>query len=193
MHTANRNTLRTASWIAAALLLLASVSALAQEGSGRETYQATAMGQGTQMGRLYSVNIIIESYSTPEERQSLIEAFNKGGNEAIVDVLTHLPSRGRIAITGTLGYEIKFARVFPTATGRKIRIVTDRPLHFGELRRGDRSTDYSLSVLELDISNVKGQSGGVLLPACQFKISKEGELELEAYQNPWKLTNFLDR
>jgi hypothetical protein len=27
------------------------------------------------------------------------------------------------------------------------------------------------------------------LPACQFKIDKENHLEIEAYQNPWKLTN----
>lgn len=192
MHTAERISWRTVILVAAAGLV-ASVAVIAQEGSGRETYQATAMGQGTQMGRLYSVNIILESYSSPEERQALIEAFNRGGNEAMVDVLTHMPSRGHIAITGTLGYDVKYARVFATPTGRKIRIVTDRPLRFGELRADSRSTDYSLSVLELDISSAKGQSGGVLLPACQFKISKEGELELEAYQNPWKLTNVMVR
>ena len=189
MRTAKKSVLWAIALVALVLLAV-SVAASAQ---GREMYQATALGQGTQLGQLFSVNIIIDSYSSPEERQVLIEAFNQGRNEALVNALTKMPSRGRIAITGTLGYDIKFARVIPTPTGKKIRIVTDRPLRFGELWRDDRSTDYSLSVLELDVSDVKGQSGGVLIPAAKLLISKEGELTLEAYQNPWKLTNVMAR
>ena len=172
------------------VLLAASVTASAQQ---REMYQATALGQATDLGKMVSVNIIIDSYSTPEERQVLIEAFNQGRNEALVNALTKMPSRGRIAITGTLGYDIKFVRVIPTPTGKKIRMVTDRPLRFRETWRDDRSTDYTLSVLELEISDAKDQSGGVLLPACKLLISKEGELTVEAYNNPWKLTNVMAR
>ncbi|HXZ28713.1 MAG TPA: hypothetical protein VEG08_12035 [Terriglobales bacterium] len=172
------------------VLLAVSVAASAQ---GREMYQATALGQGTQMGQLYSVNIIIESYSTEEDRQVLIEAFTQGKNDGLVNAISKMPSKGRIAITGTLGYDIKYVRAFATPTGKKIRIATDRPLRFGELWRDNRSTDYSLSVIELDISDVKGQSGGVLIPAAKLLISKEGELTIEAYQNPWKLTNVMAR
>jgi hypothetical protein len=54
--------------------------------------------------------------------------------------------------------------------------------------------DYNLSALELNISPEKGKSSGVLLPACQFKINKETkELEIDNYQNPWKLVDVLDR
>ncbi len=57
-----------------------------------------------------------------------------------------------------------------------------------------RSTDYNLSALELDLSNEKGKSTGVLLPASQFKINKKtNELEIENFQNPWKLQNIMDR
>ena len=57
-----------------------------------------------------------------------------------------------------------------------------------------RSMDYNLSALELDISNVKDKSTGVLRPACQVKINKKtNELEIENYQNPWKLQNIMDR
>lgn len=186
MSTAKKNILRTATLVVL-VLLAASVSALAQ----RETYQATAMGTSTQLGKMVNVNIIIESYSTAEDQKALIDAFNERGNEGLVNTLEKMPSKGRIAITGTLGYDIAYVRAFPTPTGKKIRIVTDRPLRFGELWSDSRSTDYSLSVIELDISDVKGQSGGVLLPACKFFISKEGELTVETYQNPWKLNNVL--
>lgn len=56
-----------------------------------------------------------------------------------------------------------------------------------------RSRDYSLSALELDLINEKGKSTGMLLPACEFKIGKDRKLEIENYQNPWKLVNILDR
>jgi len=41
-------------------------------------------------------------------------------------------SKGRIAITGTLGYDISFVRKIPTADGYKIRFLTNRPSRFGE-------------------------------------------------------------
>ena len=53
--------------------------------------------------------------------------------------------------------------------------------------------DYSLSAIELNISNEKGKSTGILLPACRFKIGKDKHIEIENYQNPWKLTDILDR
>lgn len=189
MGTSKKSLARTAVLVAL-VVLAASVAALAQK---PEYYQATALGQGTQLGQLFNVNITIDSYSTPEERQILIDAFNQGKNEALVNALSKMPARGRIAITGTLGYDVNFVRVIPTPTGKKIRMVTDRPIRFGELWRDDRSTQYSLTVIELDISDAKGQSGGVLLPECKFFISKEGELTVETYQNPWKLTNILVR
>jgi hypothetical protein len=46
----------------------------------------------------------------------------------------------------------------------------------------------------MTVSTEKGKSTGVLLPACKFKIDKKTkELEVEAFQNPWKLTNIMDR
>jgi hypothetical protein len=50
-----------------------------------------------------------------------------------------MPSAGRISTPGTLGYQIAYYRVIPTATGHQIRFVTDRLLAFGELYRGTRT------------------------------------------------------
>jgi hypothetical protein len=46
--------------------------------------------------------------------------------------------------------------------------------------------DYNLSALELNISDDRNKSTGILLPACQFTIDKKtGEIVAENYQNPW--------
>jgi hypothetical protein len=176
------------------LFLLVSYRGVAQEKAKREVFQAQAMGQGTQMGRNFNVTINIAEYSTPEERQVLVEAFDKAGSEGLFNALEKMPSKGRMAITGTLGYDVSFIRKIPTDGGFKVRVLTNRPITFGENWTNSRSSDYNLSALEFDFSNEKDKSTGVLLPACQFKIDKKTkELVIENYRDPWKLVNILDR
>ena len=176
-----------------AVVLLASFYSLAVGQSSPEVFQAQAMGQGTQMGQTFGVTVHIEEYSTPEDQQILLAAFNKAGNQGLVNALGKMHPKGRMAITGTLGYDVTYIRQWPTANGRKIRLVTNRPIRFGESWADSRSSDYNLSAIELDLSKEKGKSTGILLPACQLKASKTGGIEIENYQNPWKLVDILDR
>lgn len=170
------------------ILLLASVASLAQE--ERERLQAVAFGTATQLGQTFTVNFIIESYSTPEDQQVLLQAFNQGGSEAMAKVLEKMSVKGRINTPRQLGYEIRYARVWPTPTGRKIRLVTNRTIALGEVSRNTRSREYSVSVVEIELNNADGdKSTGTLLPACKLKMNKEGQIEMEAYQNPWRLGN----
>jgi hypothetical protein len=57
-----------------------------------------------------------------------------------------------------------------------------------------RTVDYNLSALEVNVIEDKDKRTGILLPACRFRIEKKtNELEIENYQNPWKLVNIMDR
>jgi hypothetical protein len=165
----------------------------AQDRPKRETFQAQAMGQSTQLGQTFNVTVIIEEYSTPEDQQILVDAFGKAGQQGLVNALTKMKAKGRVAITGTLGYDVTYIREFPTENGRKIRLVTNRPITFGEAWTDSRSSDYNLSALEMIVTEVKGQNVGTLVPLCQFKIDKEKQVQIEAYQNPWRLVDVLDR
>ncbi len=49
--------------------------------------------------------------------------------------------------------------------------------------------DYSLSGVEIIFSADGKKNSGILAPACQFKLDKENHLEIELYQNEWKLLN----
>lgn len=156
--------------------------------------QAQAMGTSTQLGRMYSVNLHINELSTAEDQKILIEAFNHKKNEGLVNALSKMKSKGRMAITGTLGYDINYVRKFDMPDGSmKIRLVTDRPLRFGEVWSDSRSSDYNLSGAEIIISPDKKKNSGVLFPACEFKIDKEGQLQIELFQNEWKLVNIVKR
>ena len=191
------NKVRFAFAVLASAVALASVTlctAVAQEKMPPEEYQAQAMGQGTQLGQTFNVTVHIEEYSTPEERQVLVDAFEKGGSQGLYNALNKMKSKGHIAITGTLGYDISFARKMASPNGTTIRVLTSRPIRIGEEWTDSRSVDYNLSALELDLSNEKNKSTGILLPASEFTIDKKTkELHIENYQNPWKLVDVLVR
>ncbi len=158
-----------------------------------ERIQCTAQGTSTQLGQHFTLNITIDSYSTEEERQQLLQAFAEGKNQGLYNALRKLPTRGRIQTPGTVGYELKFIRLLPNSPQgtRKIRIMTDRPITIIESREQTRSLDYSLSAVDLDLNEVSEKSTGTLLPLCEFKIDKKTkEFIVEVRQNPFKLVNF---
>jgi hypothetical protein len=177
------------------VLLLSGIHGVAQdEHALHEVYQAQAMSQNTQAGQTFNVTVHIDEYSTPEERQILVDAFNTGGSKGLYNALDKMSSRGHIAITGTLGYDIKFARKLPANEGFKLIVVTNRPVDFRESWNSGRSLDYNLSYLEMTLNKETGKGTGTLIPAALFKIDKKsGELTIEAFKSPWSLTNIEDR
>ena len=175
-------------------LLLTSSTGSAQKLAKSITIQAQAMGQSTQLGRSFSITLIINEYSTPDDQKALLGAFSEKQNEGLVNALSKMHSKGRLSITGTLGYDVNYIRAFPMPDGgTKIRVVTDRPITFGEAWSSSRSMDYNLSGLEIILHPNKKKNSGTLLPACQFKIDKEGHLEIELLQNAWRLVNIMKR
>lgn len=159
-----------------------------------ETIQAQAWGQDRMAGRSFNMTVIIQSYSTPQDQKTLIDAFNQGGHDALVRALQKMPSKGRVSMTGTLGTNIAYVRSFPTETGRKIRVFTDRPIEFREAYQGTRSKQYDVTVVELNIdsANAKKSSGGLIIGA-RVRMNKSGQVEIESYGSPWRLSNVMER
>jgi len=171
------------------LLLLASGGiAEAQE---RMTIQATAMGTSTQLGKMVDVTIYIEQFSTPDDRKALLDAFASSGQSGLVKTLGDMKPKGRVRFSsGGVGNDVKYIIELPSKEGRRIRLVTDRNLAFGELYSGTRSREYDVGAIEL-VLMPDGKGSGTVLPACKLKMNKKTQqIEIEAYQNPWKLSNF---
>ena len=189
MRAMKRFCLRTS--IVCLFLLLGSIGTIvhAQE---RMTIQATAMGTSTQSGKLADVTIYIEQYSTTEDRNSLINAFKKSGQTGMVSVLEDMKPKGRIRFSsGGVGNDIKYIIELPSEKGRRLRLVTDRTLAFAELYQGTRSRDYTVGAIDLELTP-DGKGTGTVLPACKLTVNKKKqEVEIETYQNPWKLSNFM--
>jgi hypothetical protein len=180
---------RTAHCIILVAMLTMAVGAAGQV----ETIDATARGTSTQMGSMGSVKVTIQQFSTPEDRQKLVEAFKQGQSQALADALSKMDSAGRIQTPGTVGYALAYAVTVPTPTGRKIRFVTNRRIAYGEVAQNTRSRAFNLTAGEIDINDQDAKkSTGVLYPATQLTINKDGDLQWELNQNPWQLTNIID-
>jgi hypothetical protein len=173
-----------------AVLTVGSTPAFCQKA---ETIEATAEATGTQMGQIVEMRLTINDYSTLEERQILVQAFAKGQNQGLVNALTKMRAVGHISLTGTIGYDVSYIRMIPTPTGRKIRFITNRQISFAEAWTDSQSQSFNLTGGEIDINDQdKSKSTGVLFPAAQLVIDKQGKLQIDLNQNSWKLMDILD-
>ena len=174
------------------LLMIATVPGFAQRGV-TETIDATAFGTSTQLGRNFGVKIIIYEFSNPEDRDILVQAYQQGQNDGLVNALEKMRSVGRITIPGTIGFDLSFIREIVTPTGRTIRFVTNRKIAFGESYWSTQTKSFNLTAGEITINDKdKSKSGGVLFPAAQLIVNQDGELQWELNQNAWKLVNIIE-
>jgi hypothetical protein len=181
------------SLLAASVLLTIGIPGWSAERVKSETIEASAMGTGTQLGQVIGITLNIYDYSTPADKQLLVQAFNKGKDQGLVNALGKMKAVGHIEITGTLGFDCSYIKMIPTSTGRKIRFVTNRLIRFGEVYWDKQTQEYNLTGGEFDLNDSdKSKSTGVLYPEAMLVIDKEGQLQIDLNQNAWKLTDILD-
>jgi len=179
--------------VLASVLLVTGTQGWSAERVKTETIEASAMGTGTQLGQVIGVTLNVYEYSTPADRQLLVQAFNKGKDQGLVNALQKMKAVGHIEITGTLGYDCSYIKMIPTPTGRKIRFVTNRLIRFGEVYWDRQTQEYNLTGGELDLNDSdKSKSTGVLYPEAMLVIDKEGHLQIDLNQNAWKLSDIID-
>ena len=180
----------TMSIAAAAILAMSAVGGFARDTT--ETIDAQAYGTSTQLGKNFTVRLIVYEYSTPEDRKILIESFQKGQNDGLANALEKMKAVGHITMPRTLGFDVSYIHEIKTPTGRSIRFVTNRRIAFGESYWSTQSKSFNLTAGEIRINDQdKSKSDGVLFPATQLTINKDGEPQWDLRMNPWKLNNVI--
>ena len=178
-------------WLFMSLLMIGSAPSFAQRGN--QTIDAQAFWTSTQGGRKVGVRLIIYEFSTPEDRDILLQAFQHGQNDGLVNALSNMKTVGRIQIPGTPGFDVSYIREILTPTGRQIRFVTNRKIAFGEAYWNTRSQSSDLTAGQFNIDDQsRSKSDGVLYPAAQLVINEDGELEIHLKQNDWRLSNIIE-
>jgi hypothetical protein len=179
--------------LAAGLLIVGSAPTSAQDHMKPEIIMGVITGTGTQVGQITNFRLAIYELSNPEDKQILADAFTKGQNQGLFNALGKMRAVGRVAISGTLGFDVSYIRIFPIPGGRRVRFVTNRKITFGEAWTDSRSQSFDLTGGEIDLNDTdRKKSTGVIYPAAQLIIDKEGQLQIELANNPWKLVDISD-
>jgi hypothetical protein len=170
-------------------LLTVSVTPQASAGaakSGADAYSALAYlptGLGPAMigvGATADVTITIERYTSDQEAQELHELLLDGGPGALSKALEKMKPIGRIAVGY---YDFKVIRSMPSANGRTIIAVADRPIEFLEVYFRTRSTEYTFGVVELylDAGGKREKGHGEMIYAAKIKRLDGQRVEIEDY------------
>jgi hypothetical protein len=146
------------------------------------------------------VDITINSWSTPEERERLITTLLEKGPDALLRELQKAPVKGRFRIPSAkppdphhlgLGLDLRYA--WQTALpdgGRRIVLATDRYIGFQEARNQPRTMDYPFTLMEIRVDK-DGRGEGKMAVATKIDFDKKNkQIELENYgSEPVRLNN----
>jgi hypothetical protein len=133
--------------------------------------------------RAGTIDIVIERWSTDEEREQLRTALIEKGSDALLAALQKLkPRAGYISSSSSLGWDVRYARQQPFGDGgKRVIIATDRPMSFWELRNQPRSVDYEFTLAEIRLTK-DGKGTGKLVTAAKITYNKDTRsVEIENY------------
>jgi hypothetical protein len=153
-----------------------------KDNNRRERFTATLVDvSGPRAGTVRPIEIYINDYSSDAESNQLAGAFADGGSKALFKVLTKMKPKGRIAPVGRVGYEVRYIRSMQTPNGRKIVMLTDRPIGFLEAYYGTRSKDYQYALIEINIKDDGKKGDGSLIYAAKVKAFAGNTIEVENF------------
>ena len=183
---------KTLSMVACAFLVAAAsggspVSAADKAVLRLQAFAVNMTGGGPRAGTL---DIVIERWSTDEERDTLRGLLIEKGSDALLKALQGIKPRvGYIRTSTSLGWDVQFAREQPIGDGRRVTIATDRPMSFWELRAQPRSVDYDFTLAEIHLTK-DGKGEGKLATRAKISWNQETRtVEIENYGiEPVRLT-----
>ena len=105
------------------------------------------------------LTIRITRWTDAGEDEKLMSILRDKGNDAFVRELQDAKSVGSIGTPQQLPYDLRYARQTPTEKGgRRIILMTDRPMAFAERTSSSLSKDYPVTWIELRLdANDRGE------------------------------------
>jgi len=154
-------------------------------------------------GANQTIQIQINGWSSPKQRQHLIDTFIEKKQDSLLSELEKQPELGRFNFPGymgpdpnsvmRLGTDIRYAMNFPGEDGgRRIVVITPRVIGFREAVNQPRIVDYPFSLFEMRFDK-DGKGEGKLAYATQINFDKKkNAIELENYSSePVRLNNLV--
>lgn len=161
-----------------------------------ETFSAFAIVMGNiATGANTSIQIRISRWSTPEEREHLLNTIVEKGEDpdALRDELQKQDETGFIRTTNMRSRfpseRLRYAWQWRDGENRRLILALDRPIGFLELRRSGRTLDYGVTIIILDLDG-NGEGTGLISTGTKVTYDKEAQrMVMENYgSEPVRLT-----
>jgi hypothetical protein len=190
MRARSLSRLLAATAFGASIAAVTSLSSLGQTMGVKESYSATAINMGSGPTGMGTVLITVDRWSTPAEREKLLKVLLDKGPDKLLDALQDNQKTGFVRLPTTLAWDLRYAFQSPLPEGgRRVVLVTDRPISFQEARNAGRSMDYPFTLIEIHF-NKDGVGVGKMSVRTKISLSKDKQtVELENYGiEPVRLT-----
>jgi len=116
------------------------------------------------------VTIRITRWTGNEEHEKLMSTLESKGTEALVRALQNAKTVGSIGTPQELPYQLRYARQYRREnSGRRIILMTDRPMAFAERLSAAPSRDYPLTWIELRL-DANGRGEGSVSLAARLRL-----------------------
>lgn len=148
----------------------------------------------TATGANQTIQINIDAWSNPSQRQHLIDTFMEKKQDGLERELEKQPEVGRFNFPGymgpdpnnimRLGTDIRYAMNWPGEDGgRRIVIITPRVIGFQEARNQPRTVDYPFTMFQMQFDK-SGKGEGRMAYMTQISFNKKKNIiELENYSS----------
>jgi hypothetical protein len=153
-----------------------------------ETFSAQAHVIGPLGAAAATIKVVIQRYTPDAERTALEAALATGGYPAFLPALRRSSDVGYVE-HGTARFTIRYARETKTDKGRRIDVVTDRPIFFvgGGAPEARPRESFDVAVLRMEV-DVIGYGNGVMAAAARLKPAPDGGVQIDDYaEQPIKL------
>jgi hypothetical protein len=167
---------------------------LAAGQQGAEVYNADAIASEAVPGAIYGRIVIrIASYTTPDEKAKLVEAFKKSSEDGVAAMLPM--SKGYLNVEGQDGRMIHAAFQRDRSDGtHEIILVCEHKASRLEEWRGTKPADHPLAVIQLRFGTDSAPISGEIFPAVKLTITPEGFPDVKTdSSNQIKLYNIAKR
>ena len=170
-------------------LLFGSSGGVAQSKAPLEEFSAVYTNISTvgAVGAL-PVTIRIRRWTADDEHERMMTTLAEKGNDALVRELQKAESVGTIGTPQELPYDLRYARQQAyEGSGRRIILMTDRPMTAFERFSGSRSREYTITWIDLKF-DAQGRGEGSMSLATRLRLLGD-ILGVEDYANlPAKLS-----
>ena len=165
------------------LLVVPTASQSGQSTSTNEEFSAI-FANISNVGAVGATPVIIRitRWTPVDEHEKLMSILANGGTEALVRALQDGKSVGSIGTPTQLPYDLRYARQEKFENGgRKIILMTDRPMEAWERFSAAVTRDYPITWIEMKV-DAKGRGEGTISLAARLRLVGD-VLGIEDYAN----------